>query len=48
MFRVFRGTVKGILARVSANRTLGAKGKLEKVAGRMQCKIGRAQAVIGL
>ncbi len=48
MFRVVKGTVKGILAIISANRTLGAKGKLEKVTGRMQCKIGKAQAVIGL
>ena len=48
MFRIIKGTVKGMVGRISANRTLGARGKLERVAGRVQCKIGKVQAVIGL
>ena len=48
MFRVVKGTVKGIVAKISANRTLGAKGKLEKIAGKVQYRIGKAQGVIGL
>ncbi len=48
MARIVKGTMMGILARVSSNRILGARGKLEKVTGNVQCKIGRAQSVIGL
>lgn len=48
MFRVVRGTVKGIVARLSANRALGVNGKLERIAGRMQCRIGKVQGAFGL
>jgi uncharacterized protein YjbJ (UPF0337 family) len=48
MFRVARGTVKGIVAKLSANRAMGARGRLERIAGRMQCRIGRVQGVFGL
>ena len=48
MAHIVKGTVKGVFAKISANRTLGLKGKLEKVAGRMQCRIGKVQGAIGL
>ncbi len=48
MLRVVRGTMKEFIATISANRTLGARGKLERIAGKMQCRIGKVQGAIGL
>lgn len=48
LMRVVKGAMMGILARMSANRALGAKGKLEKFTGTVQCNIGKAQGIIGL
>lgn len=48
MVRIVRGTIMGILARVRANRILGARGRLEKFTGTVQCRIGKAQGAIGL
>jgi uncharacterized protein YjbJ (UPF0337 family) len=47
-FREIRGTVRGFVGKISANRALGAKGGLERLTGRLQGRIGRAQRVIGL
>jgi len=42
------GTVKGIVAKISANRALGAKGRLERLAGKLQGRLGKVHGVIGL
>ena len=47
VFHEVRGTAKKIVGAVTANRTLGAKGKLERVAGKVQRKIGKTQAICG-
>jgi uncharacterized protein YjbJ (UPF0337 family) len=48
MFRVVRGTVKEIAGTISSNTTMGFKGKLERLAGKIQWKIGKAQGFCGL
>ena len=48
IFRIARGTVKGVAARITANRSLGTSGKFDKVAGRIQYRIGKVQGAIGL
>jgi uncharacterized protein YjbJ (UPF0337 family) len=47
MYRVVRGTVKEIVGKISSNTTMGVKGKFERFAGRVQCKIGKAQGLFG-
>jgi uncharacterized protein YjbJ (UPF0337 family) len=47
-FHEVRGTVRGFVGRISSNRTLGAKGNLERIAGKLQGGLGRVQGVIGL
>ena len=47
VFHAVRGTAKKIVGAMIANRTLGAKGKLERVSGKVQLKIGKAQALCG-
>jgi len=46
--REVKGTAKGIIAKISANRALGARGKLERLAGRLQGRLGKVHGVIGL
>ena len=48
MFHVVKGTVKAIAGKISSNTTLGIKGKLERIAGKVQRKIGKAQGLCGL
>ena len=48
MLRVVRGTVKELAGKISSNTTLGVKGKLERIAGKVQRKIGKAQGLCGL
>jgi hypothetical protein len=48
VFHVIRGTVRGIVARITAKRTLAIKGRLERGVGRLQGRIGRAHAHVGL
>ena len=48
MFRVVRGTVKEIAGTISSNTTMGFKGKFERLAGKIQWKIGKAQGFCGL
>lgn len=48
IIREIRGTVRGFVGKISANRTLGAKGTLDRIAGRLQGRIGRVQRVVGL
>jgi len=48
IFHRVRGTVREVAGKVCSNTTLGAKGKLEKVAGKVQGKIGKVQGFCGL
>lgn len=48
MLRVVRGTFKETAARLSSSTMLGVKGKFERLAGKVQWKIGKAQGLIGL
>jgi len=48
IFHRVRGTFREIAGSVCSNSTLGAKGKLERVAGKVQWKIGKVQGFCGL
>lgn len=48
IFRVVKGTVKEIAAKISSNTALGVKGKFERLGGKVQLKIGKAQGLFGL
>ena len=48
MVRIVKGTVKEFAGKISSNTTMGVKGKLERFAGNVQLKIGKAQGVFGL
>jgi len=48
IFREVRGTVRGLIGKISSNRTMGAKGRLERIAGKLQGRLGRVQRGIGL
>ena len=48
IFHEIRGTVRGIIGKISSNRILGAKGNLERITGKLQYRVGRVQGVIGL
>lgn len=48
MFRVVKGTAREMAGKVCSNRTMGIKGKIERLAGRFQCKIGKLQGACGL
>jgi len=47
-FHIVRGTVRGVIAGISAKRTLAARGRLERIGGRLQASIGRVHASVGL
>ena len=47
-FHQLRGTVRGLIGRISSNRTLGTKGRLERIAGKLQGRVGKFQGAIGL
>ncbi|GFE60469.1 CsbD family protein [Geobacter sp. AOG2] len=48
LFHRVRGTVREITGKVCSNTMLGTRGKLEKVAGKVQWKIGKVQGFCGL
>jgi uncharacterized protein YjbJ (UPF0337 family) len=48
IFHRVRGAFREIAGRACSNSTLGARGKLEKVAGKVQWKIGKVQGFCGL
>lgn len=48
MFHEVRGMAKKIVGRMIANRTMGTKGKIERLAGKMQRKIGKVEGMCGL
>jgi len=47
LFHRVRGTVRQAAGKVCSNTTLGAKGRLEKIAGKVQWKIGKVQGFCG-
>ncbi len=47
-FRIVKGLLKGVIARVTASRRMAVKGGLDRIAGKMQCRLGKAQGLIGL
>jgi len=42
------GTFRVIVGKISSNRSLGVKGRMERIAGRLQGRLGRVHGVIGL
>lgn len=47
-FHVVKGTIRETAGKISSNTTLGVKGKIERFAGKIQFKIGKAQGAFGL
>jgi hypothetical protein len=47
-FHIVRGTVRGIVAGLGAKRTMAARGRLERIGGRLQGRIGKVHASVGL
>jgi len=43
-----RGTGKGIVAKLSANRALGTRGKIERLFGKLQGRVGKVHRLVGL
>lgn len=48
IFRIFRGTMKTIGARITADRMLGVKGRLDRFNGKLQWQFGKGAGMIGL
>jgi len=48
IFHIVRGTVRGIVARIGAKRTLAVRGRLERIGGRLQGRIGKVHGIVGL
>ena len=46
-FHVAKGKVKEVAGKITNNSTLEAKGKVEKIAGNAQGKIGQVKKVLG-
>jgi len=46
--RIVRGTAKTLAGTISSNSRLGFKGRFERLAGRIQWKIGRTGGLCGL
>lgn len=47
LFRIIRGTTRAMAGKICSNRTLGVKGKFERLAGRLQLKVGKVQGMCG-
>jgi len=47
MFHEARGTAKKIVGSLLSNRILGAKGKFERITGKVQRKIGKVEGMCG-
>lgn len=48
LLRIIRGTARTMAGRICSNRSMGVKGKVECLAGRLQWKVGKAQGLCGL
>jgi uncharacterized protein YjbJ (UPF0337 family) len=47
MFHEVRGTAKKIVGALFSSRTLGAKGRIERLTGKFHRKIGKLQGMCG-
>jgi uncharacterized protein YjbJ (UPF0337 family) len=47
VFHEVRGTAKKVVGSLISNRTLGAKGRLEQISGKVHRKIGKVQGMCG-
>jgi len=48
LFRILRGSAIVMAGKISSNRAMGVRGKLDCLAGRLQRNIGKVQGVCGL
>ena len=48
IFHQVKGTVRGFVGKISSNRTLNAKGRVERIVGKLQGRVGKVSGVIGL
>jgi len=48
LFRVVRGTARKMAGKISSNTTMEVKGSVERLAGKLQWKIGKVQGICGL
>ena len=48
IFHSVRGTMRMFAGRVCSNSSLGTRGRLERVAGKVQWRIGKVQGFCGL
>jgi len=48
LFRIIRGTTRAMAGRICSNRTMGVIGRFERLAGRLQWKVGKVQGMCGL
>jgi len=48
IFHEVRGTVRGIIGKISSNRILGVRGNLERITGKLQYRVGKVQGAMGL
>jgi uncharacterized protein YjbJ (UPF0337 family) len=47
MFHEVSGTAKKVVGSIISNRTLETKGKIERIAGTVQRKVGKVQGMCG-
>lgn len=48
IFHEIKGTVRGVIGKISSNRILGAKGNFERITGKLQYRVGKVQGAMGL
>ena len=48
LFRIIRGTARSMAGRVMSDRPMAIKGRIDRMAGRFQWRIGRVQGMCGL
>jgi uncharacterized protein YjbJ (UPF0337 family) len=46
--RIIKGTTQALAGKICSNRTMGVKGRLACLAGRLQWKVGKVQELCGL
>lgn len=47
MFRIVKGAAKEFAGKIISNRMMGVKGRIERLTGNVQKKVGKAQGVCG-
>ncbi len=48
LFRIVRGTSKTIAGRICSNRMMGVRGRIDRLTGRLQMRVGKVQGLCGL